>query len=76
MKAIVLPGVPATAIPEKVPPTPMLMPPDWEPVRAMPAPTLSVLLPCQAVRSLLALSAPAKSMLPLPAMFRVVRPAL
>ena len=75
LNASVLPAVLAVAVPEKVPPTPMKMPPDWEPVRAMPAPTLSVLLPCQAVRSLLALSAPAKSMLPLPAMFRVVRPA-
>jgi hypothetical protein len=52
----------------------MKMPPDCVPVSAMPVPTLSVLLLCQAVRSLLALSAPANSMVPLPAMLSVVRP--
>jgi hypothetical protein len=74
LNASVLPAVPEVAVPEKVPPVPMKMPPDCVPVSAMPVPTLSVLLLCQAVRSLLALSAPAKSMVPLPAMLRVVRP--
>ena len=75
LKAIVLPLVPAMAVPEKTPPVPMKMPPDCVPVSAMPVPTLSVLLLCQAVRSLLALSAPANSMVPLPAMLSVVSPA-
>jgi hypothetical protein len=75
LKASVLPLVPAMAVPEKTPPVPMKMPPDCVPVSAMPVPTLSVLLLCQAVRSLLALSAPANSMVPLPAMLSVVSPA-
>ena len=72
----VLPAVAATAVPAKEPLLPKLVVPDWEPERMMPAPMLRVLLACQVVMLLLALSAPANSMEPLPLMLSVVLPAV
>ncbi len=48
----VLPVAAAMAVPEKVPPVPMKMSADCVPVRLIPVPMLSVLLPCQAVKLL------------------------